>query len=231
MEALIGRDKEQDVLRKCVASGKPELVLVYGRRRIGKTFLIRKFFGDNFAFSYTGGHNLTQKRQLENFALALQRYGSSPFSLHLNDWFDAFRQLQLLLESLPAGKRKVVFIDEMPWMSPPHSDFISAFENFWNGWASHNEDILFIACGSATSWMLDHILDNQGGLHNRITRILYLAPFSLRDVEAYLHSRNMDWDRYQIIFNFPFTLSPSTRTIPPKESFTVPFLFSSTVKS
>ena len=199
METLIGREKEIGLLNKCLLSGKAELVLVYGRRRIGKTFLVRQFFQDKFAFSYTGGHGLSGKRQLESFALALQRYGKSPFSLTLNDWFDAFRQLQCLLEHLPSGERKVVFIDEMPWMAPPHSDFLKAFENFWNGWGSSQNDILFIACGSATSWMTEHILENQGGLHNRITRSIYLPPFSLHDVEEYLLSRNMDWDRYQIM--------------------------------
>ena len=199
MEKLIGRDREQDILRKCLSSGKTEFVLVYGRRRIGKTFLIRSFFREQFAFSYTGGHGLSEKRQLESFALALQKQGNSPFTLTLKDWYDAFRQLQCLLEAMPSGKRKVVFIDEMSWMASPQSEFLKAFESFWNGWASHQNDLLFIACGSATSWMTEHILDNQGGLHNRITRCIYLPPFSLHDVEAYLQSRNMDWDRYQIM--------------------------------
>lgn len=93
----------------------------------------------------------------------------------------------------------MVFFDEMPWIDTPKSEFVAALENFWNGWAMHQKDILFIASGSATSWMADKLIDNQGGLHNRITQKIYLRPFTLGEVESYLEAAGCSWDRYQIL--------------------------------
>lgn len=197
MEKLIGRKEEIAAMTKCLESERSEFVILYGRRRIGKTFLVRSYFKDKYDFHYVGAHHLKQKRQLENFALALQKYAKSPFPPELGNWFEAFRRLQNLLEA-SNSKKKVVFIDEMPWIDSPKSDFVKALEQFWNGWVSSRDDILFIACGSSTSWMMDKIVENQGGLHNRITRQIYLRPFTLNETEQYLTEHKFAWDRYQI---------------------------------
>ena len=179
-------------------SERSEFVVVYGRRRIGKTFLVRRFFKDNYAFSFVGKHEMGREQQLAEFAKELMRYSHSTFVPQLKNWTEAFDALQRLLETYDIPGKKVVFFDEMPWMDTPKSDFVSALENFWNGWANMRDDIVLVACGSATSWMVDKLLHNQGGLFNRITQKLYLRPFKLREMEQYLDEKHFGWNRYQI---------------------------------
>lgn len=179
-------------------SERSEFVVVYGRRRIGKTFLVRRFFKDNYAFSFVGKHEMRREQQLAEFAKELMCYSHSTFVSQLKNWTEAFDALQRLLETYNIPGKKVVFFDEMPWMDTPKSDFVSALENFWNGWANMRDDIVLVACGSATSWMVDKLLHNQGGLFNRITQKLYLRPFKLSEMEQYLDEKHFGWNRYQI---------------------------------
>lgn len=198
MTQLIGREQEIKELDRCMASEQSEFITICGRRRVGKTFLVEQYFEGNYAFSYVGGHNLTNNEQLQSFAWALQRYSGSTYTPKLSSWFEAFHALELLLEH-SAATRKVVFIDEMPWIDTPKSKFVNALENFWNGWAVRQKDIVFIATGSATSWMADNLEANQGGLHNRITLQLYIPPFTLKETEQYLLSKGFSWDRYAVV--------------------------------
>ena len=201
MDKLIGREKEIAELKRCVDSSRSEFIVVYGRRRVGKTFLVRKFFDDTYSFHYVGAHQASTRIQLDNFAKALERYGGKKVP-RLNDWSDAFAHLQTHLESLDNTKRKVVFIDEMPWIDNKQSRFVEAFEYFWNSWAMGRDDIVLVVCGSATSWMVDNLEENQGGLHGRITSRIYLRPFTLHECQLYLRSRRFDWDEYQIMQNY-----------------------------
>ena len=198
MDKLIGRKLEQAKLQACMESERSEFVVVYGRRRIGKTFLVRRFFKDNYAFSFVGKHEMGREQQLTEFAKELMRYSHSTFVPQLKNWTEAFDALQRLLETYGIPDKKVVFFDEMPWMDTPKSDFVSALENFWNGWANMRDDIVLVACGSATSWMVDKLLHNQGGLFNRITQKIYLRPFKLSEMEQYLDEKHFGWNRYQI---------------------------------
>lgn len=179
-------------------SERSEFVVVYGRRRIGKTFLVRRFFKDNYAFSFVGKHEMRREQQLAEFAKELMCYSHSTFVPQLKNWTEAFDALQRLLETYNISGKKVVFFDEMPWMDTPKSDFVSALENFWNGWANMRDDIVLVACGSATSWMVDKLLHNQGGLFNRIAQKIYLRPFKLSEMEQYLDEKHFGWNRYQI---------------------------------
>lgn len=179
-------------------SERSEFVVVYGRRRIGKTFLVRRFFKDNYAFSFVGKHEMRREQQLAEFAIELMCYSHSTFFPQLKNWTEEFDALQRLLETYNIPGKKVVFFDEMPWMDTPKSDFVSALENFWNGWANMRDDIVLVACGSATSWMVDKLLHNQGGLFNRITQKIYLRPFKLSEMEQYLDEKHFGWNRYQI---------------------------------
>ena len=198
MDKLIGRKLEQAKLQACMESERSEFVVVYGRRRIGKTFLVRRFFKDNYAFSFVGKHEMRREQQLAEFAKELMCYSHSTFVPQLKNWTEAFDALQRLLETYNIPGKKVVFFDEMPWMDTPKSDFVSALENFWNGWANMRDDIVLVACGSAISWMVDKLLHNQGGLFNRITQKIYLRPFKLSEMEQYLDEKHFGWNRYQI---------------------------------
>ncbi|MCC8114377.1 MAG: ATP-binding protein [Bacteroidales bacterium] len=197
MDKLIGRKRECEELRRCMESDRSELVIVYGRRRIGKTFLIEEFFNQKFDFKYVGAHGMTSRRQLDNFYLTLKEYASGPIKKFKN-WDEAFYALRKYIETLPTDRKRVIFIDEMPWMDSRRSIFVSALENFWNGWAMAQRNIVLVATGSATSWMKNKIVGNKGGLHGRITCNLHLSPFTLYETEQYLAARGIEWDRYQL---------------------------------
>lgn len=193
---IIGREKEQATLRACYESEKAEFIAVYGRRRVGKTFLIKNFFRDRFDFYMTGIYQGTKSEQLAFFNRQLCEYSGVPYP-QAGNWFEAFDQLKHHINSLDK-KKIVIFIDELPWLDTPRSRFIKAFELFWNSWAADRPEIKLIVCGSATTWMISHLLGSKGGLHNRVTRRIKLAPFNLYETEAYLKSQGIVWNRYQI---------------------------------
>ena len=195
---LIARDRECAILKDCMESDRSEFVIVYGRRRVGKTFLIDQFFKMTYDFSFVGAHRSTQRVQLRNFGKAMKQYAGLKMAPKYVDWLDAFDALEEHLDSLPADRKKVVFFDEMPWIDTQKSDFVEALENFWNGWVNRRNDIVLVDSGSATSWMVDKLVENQGGLHARITANIYLRPFNLKETEEYLQSHHCKWDRYQI---------------------------------
>ena len=194
---LIGRIEEQDELRAAYNSEYSEFVAVYGRRRVGKTFLIREAFDYKFTFSHTGLSKKNTKAQLQNFQSSLRSQGMPKAPLPEN-WLEAFDMLATLL-SKSEDKRKVVFIDEMPWMDAPRSSFLTALEHFWNGWASARKDILLIICGSSTSWIINKIIHNHGGLHNRLTYRIQLQPFTLNECEQYAQHLHLEMNRKQIM--------------------------------
>lgn len=197
MVKLVGRKEELKALGEYLNSDKSEFIAVYGRRRVGKTFLIRVAAEDNFSFFVTGMHKATKSEQLTNFAIALQKYsGSEKLSIQKN-WILAFYELSCYLETLPEGK-KVIFIDELPWMDTAKSGFIPALENFWNSWAVVRNDIKLIVCGSATSWMINNLIRSRGGLHNRLTNHLVVEPFCLQECEDYFNSYGFSYSRKQI---------------------------------
>lgn len=197
-QTLIARDRECEQLDRCMTSNRSEFVIVCGRRRIGKTFLIERYFSSSYDFSFVGSHKATTQRQLSRFAKAL-RDASGHDVQPLKNWYDAFDALQDYLKTLPTDRKKVIFIDEMPWIDTQRSTFVSALEDFWNGWANRRADIVLVASGSATSWMADNLIENQGGLHNRITQRIYLEPFTLAEAELYLKSVGCELSRYDIL--------------------------------
>lgn len=199
MKRMIARKNEVDQLNRLYNSQRSEFVIVYGRRRIGKTYLVNQVFSEKFTFSFTGARDEPSSVQLQRYARQLQKFSGSPYAPNLKNWDDAFFQLQALIESRPKNERKVIFFDEMPWIDTPRSKFISSLEYFWNAWAAQRDDILFIACGSATSWMVNNIIRNRGGLYNRVTAHIYLRPFCLAECEELLIDLGCDWDRYAIL--------------------------------
>lgn len=196
---LIGRTRERELLDRAMRSTDAELVAVYGRRRVGKTFLIREHFGADLCFELTGVHDGKMADQLANFGDALGRAagrGEEPPS----SWSEAFARLREYLESRRRRqKKRVVFLDELPWLASRRSRFLPAFEHFWNSWASRRSDFVFVVCGSAAAWMVRKVIDARGGLHNRVTRRLRLEPFDLFETEQFLAARGIDLDRYAVL--------------------------------
>lgn len=194
---VIGRTRESATLRAALASKRPELVVLLGRRRIGKTFLARSILRGHIRFEITGMHRATLKEQLRNFHLTLSAHRKN--LPEPSDWLEAFQQLGTYISSLRSTRKKVIFIDEFPWLDGRKSRFLPAFSNFWNAFASKRNDLLVVICGSAASYMVRKIIKDKGGLHNRITRQVRLEPFNLAETEQMLRHNGVQLTRYDII--------------------------------
>lgn len=209
-EQLIGRQEEIRRFEEYFSSERSEFIAVYGRRRVGKTFLIRQIIKDRAAFVVSGMDNVSNEKQLVNFDSALRHYShDSPDS---DDWLSAFAHLENYLSRLKT-KVKIVFIDELPWMDGSNSGFISALEHFWNSWASWRDDIKLIVCGSATSWMLDNVINNHGGLHNRVTHQIVMQPFKLSECQEFFRVYGFPYgyreimESYMVFGGIPYYMS------------------------
>lgn len=195
---IVGRKEEIEELKRAYNSEYSEFVAVYGRRRVGKTFLIRETFGYEFTFQHTGVFNVTTREQIEQFYHSMLTQGLPKQAVPPKNWFETFYLLEEMIDK-SEKQRKVIFLDELPWMDAPNSRFLPAFEHFWNGWASARKDILLIICGSATSWIIDKIFRNKGGLYNRVTYKIWLQQFSLFECEELVKSLELPLNRNMII--------------------------------
>jgi AAA+ ATPase superfamily predicted ATPase len=194
--SIVGREKEIKELKKFLSSDQSEFIAVYGRRRVGKTFLIKELLEGHFCFRMTGKENARLGDQLLNFSYALSDFLGDD---HVpQDWSEAFRLLSKNIEKQEDGP-KIIFIDELPWLDTPKSRFLGALEHFWNNWAYYRKDIKLIVCGSATSWMLNKLINSRGGLHNRVTHKMLISPFCLEEMERYFHSRGFNYERPEMI--------------------------------
>ena len=196
IENIIGREREKALLATIKSSHRSEFLAVYGRRRVGKTFLIREFFENDLLFQTAGLASGSKEMQLKAFYQDLLRAGL-PKAQKPADWLDAFALLMSLIEN-SSRPRKIILLDELPWFDTPRSGFVAALEHFWNVWASARRDVVLIACGSATSWIMDKLINNHGGLHNRLTCRIWLQPLTLCETEKLLKSKQMLLSRYEI---------------------------------
>lgn len=219
-QTIVGRKKELSLINQYFNSGKAEFIAVYGRRRVGKTFLIRQHFRNQFAFDMTGIMEGTKSEQMTAFHTALKTYGYT--GKKNTNWIDAFFALRQVLESrIEEGKRCVIFIDELPCLDTPKAGFVNALGHFWNNWANWQSEIMLIVCGSATSWMVRNVIDNHGGLHDRITHEIHLHPFTLTETEEFFKLNGFSWNRlsimqtYMAIGGIPYYMSLFERTDSP----------------
>ena len=205
MAEIIGRQKEIDILNRLYNSNKAQFVAVYGRRRVGKTYLVNQVFKDKMTFHHTGlspfdnGNKMTMAAQLQAFHYSLLHSGMEETEPCPKSWLEAFYMLEKLLLKLDNGERQVVFIDELSWMDTPRSGFLTAFESFWNGWASARDNMFLIVCGSSTTWMLGKLVNNYGGLYGRLTCEIKLSPFTLGECDDYLRSNKIVLSQYDVV--------------------------------
>lgn len=211
MSELIGRNAERVLLEQYIESPKSEFIAIYGRRRVGKTYLITETFKNRLTFDMTGVLEGDKEDQMSSFFLSLQKAGYG--GAKPNTWIEAFEALKIVLAPALAKGNAIIFIDELPCLDTPRSGLVKALDLFWNGWANRQKNIKLIVCGSATTWMVDNIIDNHGGLHDRITHELHLHPFTLGETEEYLKSNGFRWNRlsiaqaYMILGGIPYYLS------------------------
>jgi uncharacterized protein len=198
IEDIIGRRREIETFTAALNGNRSEFIAVYGRRRVGKTFLIRNAFEKHFNFQLSGVANTGTEQQLANFDTALKKVNKKAKSIPAKNWFMAFEQLTAFLEKTNTAK-KIIFIDELPWLDTTNSGFVPALEYFWNSWASARKDVILVVCGSAASWMINKLINNKGGLHNRVTKRIKVLPFTLHECEQLVQSKKTVLNRYQII--------------------------------
>ncbi len=196
---IIGREKEQEKLRQALGKEGSQLVAVYGRRRVGKTYLIENTLTKEIVFDITGIKGASIRTQLSNFktqiAVRSRKFQKSPTP---QNWFDAFQLLQEYTLSVRKTK-KVIYIDEFPWFCGQRSEFLPVFEHFWNNFCAKRNDIVVVVCGSAASFMVKKIIYNKDGLHGRISTIIRLMPFDLYETREYLKYKKINWDHYDIV--------------------------------
>ncbi len=197
---MIGREHEINRLEESLKSDVSELIAVYGRRRIGKTHLIRSTYNNEIKFELTGLYGGNKKQQLDAFLKVLKEC-SKKFSKTKSpkDWPEAFELVKTYINGLKGGKKKVIFIDEFPWLDTHKSGFLMYFGHFWNTFCEKRKDLIVVVCGSAASYMVQNIISNKGSLHARITYKLQLKPFTLYETELLLKSKNIRWDHYNIL--------------------------------
>lgn len=203
---MIGRSQELKQLEELYSNGRAEFIAVYGRRRVGKTYLVDEALKGKITFRHAGlspievsdNAKAPLKVQLEAFYYSLLIHGMKK-SHCPKDWLEAFFMLEMHLQSIDNGDRMVVFLDELPWMDTAKSGFITAFEGFWNSWGCHRDNLMVVVCGSANSWIMDKLINNHGGLYGRITHEIKLEPFTLNECEACLKERNVRFSRYDMV--------------------------------
>ena len=209
MSYIIGREKEIRELHDLYNSGNAEFVAIYGRRRVGKTFLVDEALKGKITFRHAGLSPVDEqnrknnlKAQLTHFFFSLQMQGMKGGKCPLS-WMEAFYMLEQLLEKKSKdNKRQVVFIDELPWLDTPRSGFMTAFEGFWNTWGCHRDNLMLVVCGSASSWMLDNLINNHGGLYGRTTYEIKLHPFTLTECEEYFRGKGIRLSHYDIVQSY-----------------------------
>lgn len=195
---LIGRNKEKQILENALLSSQSELIVVYGRRRVGKTFLIRETYKEHIRFEFAGMYKASAKEHLKLFKLTLDKYSSEKNKTPSN-WLDAFQQLKNYCDKLTGKKKKVLFIDEFPWLDNNKSSFLKAFDNFWNSYATKRKDLVVVICGSAAAYMINKIIRNKGGLHNRLSDKIRVEPFNLSETKKLLQQNKIKLTNYDIL--------------------------------
>ena len=201
MVDIIGREDEKKKLDSILQSPDPSFLVVYGRRRIGKTFLIREFFRPRGIFFHlTGVQGAKTSTQLRHFEAEFSDCFLKGRSVDKpKDWTEAMQQLRRELEHIDVKTPVILFFDELPWLCSARSGFLPALDHLWNRYLSSMPNVTLIVCGSAASWMIDNVLNSKGGLHGRTTHQMRLAPFTLKETENFLLSRDIRLDRKQII--------------------------------
>lgn len=206
---LVGRKKEKQILLNTLNKNSSSFIAIYGRRRIGKTFLVEETFNHQFYFKHTGLANLKKSDELKEFGMSLKRFGFKG-NVKFYDWLDAFNALEEFIGE-ETDQKKVIFLDELSWLDTPKGKFVPGLEQFWNGWASVRKDIILIVSASVTSWIMNNVIHNVGGLYNRLTNQIELLPFCLGECEQMIKSLGINsfsrqniTEYYMIFGGIPF---------------------------
>jgi len=199
--SIVGRDKEIAILEALHDSQDPQLVAIYGRRRIGKTFLIREFFRDKgIYFELTGAKDATTATQLKNFnRVYAETFGQRELQKKPRDWYDAFDLLRKRAQGKPPKQKLIIFLDELPWLASPRSKLLSALSYTWNRYLERENGVIVVVCGSAASWMIKKVVKDRAGLYGRLTRRIHMLPFTLSEMRRFLEAQRVQLSAPQLI--------------------------------
>ena len=222
---LIGREIQKRQIENCFDEDRSHFVAVYGRRRVGKTFLIKEYFQNKFTFYCTGLLNGNKNQQLNNFVTNMtNQLTYFDENASIDNWYDAFNELIKAFSKIKDNQKKVLFLDELPWMDTSGSDFLLGLEYFWNSWASARKDVLFIVCGSATSWIVNKLFNNTGGLYNRVTARIKVEPFTLKECYDFFKEKGFQYNQaqcmeaYMVFGGIPFYLDQFSKEMSPAQN-------------
>lgn len=200
---LIGRQSEVKKLETTLHSAQAEFIAIYGRRRVGKTFLVRQFANSQkgiLYFDFSGQQKASLHDQIDNFCVRLQEVFRIPTPIQRpSGWKEALLLLNGFLKKQAKNKKCLLFFDELPWIAGRNSAFVPALDYIWNQYWSKNNKIKLIVCGSAASWIIEKIINAKGGLHNRVTGQINLSPFSLNEVESFLKDKGIKLNEIEIL--------------------------------
>jgi len=191
---MIGRIQQTQLMQQALKLKKSSFIAITGRRRVGKTYLVREVYKKNFCFTLTGIQNVSMNMQLVNFVQKLTEYNANASNTEpIKNWQDAFLSLKTYLKTLPKTKKQIIFIDELPWIATPKSGFIQLLAHLWNDYLSQEKHFILVVCGFATSWITQKIINDQGGFHNRVTIPIHLEPFTLAETKLFFQSKKIQF--------------------------------------
>ena len=188
---MVGRREQIETLKGCLSANRSSFVAITGRRRVGKTFLVDEVFKQNICLRITGIQNADQKTQIANFTQKLMEYSKIPVVTPPKNWQQVFFLLKAYLNGLPTDVKQVIFLDELPWMATARSSFVQILAHIWNDYLSKHKHFILVICGSATSWISKKIVNDKGGLHNRLSHVVHLKPFNLSETKEFLKSKGI----------------------------------------
>jgi uncharacterized protein len=200
---LICREPELSILNDFYRSNKAEFLALYGRRRVGKTFLIRTFFDpkkDVIFFNSNGIKDGSMAEQISNFTDEIGNsflYRGARLEAGKN-WKETFKILTDNIIAVPKSKKIILFFDEFPWMATKNSKLLQNLDYFWNHYWSKDKRVKLVICGSSASWIINKVVYNKGGLHNRLTREIALEPFNLYQTKIFLKNMGFKLTDQQI---------------------------------
>jgi len=156
--------------------------------------------------------------QISNFTQRLGEVFLDGITPQVQDnWNETFKLLTDLIDRIPKNKKVIIFLDELPWMATRKSRLLDAIDYYWNQYWSKENRIKLIVCGSSASWIINKIINNKGGLYNRVTETIHLKPFTLSETQEYLISNNIRLNLkqvtqlYMVTGGVPFYLSKIER--------------------
>jgi hypothetical protein len=200
---FVGRKNELRMLNDAYRSGKDELVVLYGRRRIGKSSLVKRFAEKKKAYyEFEALEGETTPGQINHFLQQLKKQIDDPIldSVRFANWEQVFTYLTEKVINRKSKVKKILFLDELPWMAAGRIRLVSLLKYYWdNHWKSKH--VMLILCGSVASFMVKKVL-HSNALYGRTTIEILLKGFSPEEAARLLSKKRSREEtlNYQLVF-------------------------------